>query len=724
MSVADSALNRQTPMDAGCVQSNDGGEGRRQDDFRSMNNGLRREISGGASSVSDDHPIWETARPSQAYGDEPCATVSEVTLRFSPQSTLTAGHLTGEEHKHDTDGAVATKSGEPVAITAAELGDEKQERRATFASVTTAATMRRSSMADDANNVDANEDYAEEGHALPREEQALNALVHEFREAAGYDAAYEEKETRLTYETVLRPDGSSQQVLVGATFDPGPLRVTVCQVIKVTTRKLLRGMALAGIFILYVIAMGFACDSTVVGLTFDIVSRAVMVLTVYLFLLHLTDGCNLPKIISRLKTSWWLVVTPLTLSIMVSVAYHAHWDRRSLRCVFWLFLVCSLIWPYAHFYTAAKSLGVRNKWGYAVKAGTACAAGIVALGVLGHFVRSTVKATTTDADKTRRALIFVLAMLPIISLISKLARSMKEGPPTLNGYLAILIKMVLVIYPRLLQAEMVRLSAKIFYSVLISLLDLLSDIFLPYWILLFIAARRFLRDRRRKATRPSSNDSKTIAAVEKMRKITSLSSRKDHDTARHENASMTSSRILRAGLSYIAEEPIVSHPPTNLQSALASLDVSPRYLRALSEQIRVWAFLEVTVLLFSNLVVLISNQIWGSDSSHVSFLQGTQGPESVYLTLRPICCSSLHVLFVVLIRWNNLPMVRAEYESSVVWCRCLMCLWTGLCCISTWYMLFAIYTMRAMGEEKWGDAGPAELCPGFSFVIETWQENR
>ncbi|CEL93057.1 unnamed protein product [Vitrella brassicaformis CCMP3155] len=420
-------------------------------------------------------------------------------------------------------------------------------------------------------------------------------------------------------------------------------------------------LKLAFVFVLYVVGLGRICRSKTMGPAFDIIKRVIAYLALFLFFLHLTDGLN---IMSRAKKCWWMAAAPLIFSTLLRVSYHAKWDIPLLQKVLIaLELITVILWPYAHFRAAAESLGSagadrRGK----DPAGAHFGCHPLAIGVVDQQTRP------IDEGK-----------IPLKSSES-IVTHLQDGPPTLNAHLPIPIAFVFVILPRLLQAKMESISAKLVWSVLISLMDLLSDLSMPFWILLYISARRFLRDRRQKARRPCSNNSINAPSADESTRIDQLSTHEDQNASRHEYESMKSSQqplrrqssLMDRALAYISAAP--SRRTINLQAALASLDVLPRYLRALSDQIKVWSLTEVTALLSTHLIVLVASLSAYGESAVGGFLQGV----AVLAFLVFVECLFETVLFVVLVRWWNLPMVRGERESGSHWCRCLMSAWVGI----------------------------------------------
>ncbi|CEM08997.1 unnamed protein product, partial [Vitrella brassicaformis CCMP3155] len=160
-------------------------------------------------------------------------------------------------------------------------------------------------------------------------------------------------------------------------------------------------------------------------------------------------------------------------------------------------------------------------------------------------------------------------------------------------------------------------------------LDLITDILLLYYILLYVFARKFFMSghcNRPKPTAQQTAQGGTAQATDRP-PFTDIATaavdngisdrplrHKDSNASRLQHSGTTRSHLRRqttlmtAALSFISTEPALAGT-AKVQSALASLEVSPRYLRTLSDQIRLYSLIEVTGLLYTNLMMLITNQI-------------------------------------------------------------------------------------------------------------------
>jgi len=242
------------------------------------------------------------------------------------------------------------------------------------------------------------------------------------------------------------------------------------------------------------------------------------------------------------------------------------------------------------------------------------------------------------------------------------------------------------------RAEAVTLNSKLFYSVLISIFDLIMDISYPYSILLYLSAKRFVKARfKRQATTAYSLTDIAVTAT-KAEAVSGSAMSKDNDATETQHSKRKNSHLLRRQSSIMTTALSLAAPVGGLQSALASLEVSPRYLRALSDQVNIWSSCELVALLFTNLTVLTAQAYAG-----VSWEQLVE--EGIGLVLLVAIEQLLELcVLCVLMRWNNLPMLSSRSEKGVLRRIMLILFLVAGTCISGWLPFFLMSLVRAVGR--------------------------
>ncbi|CEM26355.1 unnamed protein product [Vitrella brassicaformis CCMP3155] len=75
---------------------------------------------------------------------------------------------------------------------------------------------------------------------------------------------------------------------------------------------------------------------------------------------------------------------------------------------------------------------------------------------------------------------WLLAMSPVVALLTALVRSLRDGPALQTGPAISYPAVVLVLFPRIVQAEMQHLSSQVLTSLILASFDLVSDMAIPY----------------------------------------------------------------------------------------------------------------------------------------------------------------------------------------------------------------------------------------------------
>ncbi|CEL99994.1 unnamed protein product [Vitrella brassicaformis CCMP3155] len=216
-----------------------------------------------------------------------------------------------------------------------------------------------------------------------------------------------------------------------------------------------------------------------------------------------------------------------------------------------------------------------------------------------HFMPRGSKARD-DYARAQIALQTVVAGWPVVCVLNKIIRSLREGPPVWSSLVVVWTAVPYLLSPRLIQAEMVSLSSELLYSVAIAFFDLITDILLPHGTL--HTFYRLLKSGR--CTRE--------AVLEETWKDTAKTNH-EHGKAASSKGSGDGSltcRSRRITTTVLSMRETFSRSASSLaqaasmQSAFASMEISPW-----------WSMTEMMTLVFTNLMVLVTDQIWHEDTT-------------------------------------------------------------------------------------------------------------
>ncbi|CEM25765.1 unnamed protein product [Vitrella brassicaformis CCMP3155] len=131
-----------------------------------------------------------------------------------------------------------------------------------------------------------------------------------------------------------------------------------------------------------------------------------------------------------------------------------------------------------------------------------------------------------------------------------------------------------------------------------------------------------------------------------------------------------------------------------------------------------YSLMESTVLVATNLAVMVGHQLWPPGPSLSIFLNEV----GALMVLVLIEAAAEAFLFVVMIRWHNLPLTGSGEERGVLWNRTLVCLWATIHVSLGILTFFYTFLTKVVDSDKWAgvNVDPHDFCPHFSFVRE-WE---
>jgi len=157
------------------------------------------------------------------------------------------------------------------------------------------------------------------------EEKAIAASVAKFREAAGYEANFEEFCTTLKYKTVRDPDGSTREVAVGTYFNAEPLWSTMRRIGKMMLWQLAAALCVSTVVISMLLIFWFSCESRMLGPAVDVIRLLVFSYGCILAAGLAVTGANFRRNMSLLRKSWLILAIVAALHMLDAVVLHLQW---------------------------------------------------------------------------------------------------------------------------------------------------------------------------------------------------------------------------------------------------------------------------------------------------------------------------------------------------------------------------------------------------------------
>ncbi|CEL95429.1 unnamed protein product [Vitrella brassicaformis CCMP3155] len=461
----------------------------------------------------------------------------------------------------------------------------------------------------------------EDGRALRREERELAAQVAEFRHCAGSNAAFQEVDTTVVYE------GGS---FIGVAFKPLPFSKTLRRVARVLLFQVGIAAAVASLWALVFLAYWRACEGITVKATWIVidVARRMLVGMCYIAMILLVTEGSIAGAFRRLRTSWYFLAPGFVYYLAVSLVHHLE-VPPPYRHVFGFVMISfvGFLLPLLLFrQVALTSTMVKRKRLYVLQI---CV--ITSVMAFAHvisrlyFMPAAARAAEsgTDREKTRIAFSFLIGLWPVIALVTATVRGLQDGPALQTAPAMAYLAVSYVFFPRMVQAKMQNLSSQVLSSLFFALFDLVTDLMIPYGLLIGINVKRVVirflascKARRRGRDQHSHRMSSTIT-TEDTQATTNDKQPAEPPSHRSIRASMNQSRgssgsfwsraSLRRSLSTILD----------LQTQIVQFQYHPTSVRRLSDQVYLYGLVELTSLMLSNLFKTTLSQILSPSVDHL-----------------------------------------------------------------------------------------------------------
>ncbi|CEL94411.1 unnamed protein product [Vitrella brassicaformis CCMP3155] len=439
----------------------------------------------------------------------------------------------------------------------------------------------------------------------------------------------------------------------------------------------------------------------------------------------LTAEGSLRGALHRLTTTWPFFAPTMIIHVGGAVFFHveALWPYRIIIAgCFYVYV--GLVQPVMVFrQVALTSRTVVRKRLYVMQMGLVFLLIVTyASSTRSCFLPLAQDAASGGENKSIVVITWLVAMSPLVALLMALVRSLRDGPALQTGLAISYPAVAFVLYPRIVQAEMQHPSSQVLTSLIFASFDLLTDMAIPYLMLVSGAAKRALVrclsswKARRKVRHQHSNDtSHTIAA---------------EDTAENAEETITDKQLPAKLLSRLSTTVLSFYTGSrtgasalfsrqSLRSLSSFLDVPTRvvqfklhpiFLRRLSDQMHAYGLAELTVLILTNASFITLDQV--VSPSLPQLLERVAG--LLIMVLIEVVFEG--VLFVWLVRSANLPLLRSMAEPGFMRMYVLGLAIGGGIIVLRGGPYFVLWHLSTLDESRYGQMGTQEFCPYHSTL--------
>ncbi|CEM01044.1 unnamed protein product [Vitrella brassicaformis CCMP3155] len=433
----------------------------------------------------------------------------------------------------------------------------------------------------------------------------------------------------------------------------------------------------------------------------------------------------------RLRKSWLIVFPLLVFTLLTSISHHVHLSSI-VQNVFLgpaLYICIGAVTPYLFYRQATDDMNmssVREKRIYALQAALTWFMPIITHTIwLVLFLPLATKAQS-DARRTKIAFIALIVGRPFIGIAIATARFINHGPPTRTAPLIFPSAVLYLSVPRLIQARMESVEAKVVNSLLFATFDFLTDLFLPYGDIIKTTLWRHIKDKcisaantsvmtlkRKDSGQVSPSRAGSTSNIDKTRSPSILS--RSVTSCAKESAAARGGRqksTLQRALSSMSTMTTYTRRVFDLRLAYVCRDTTPRYLRALSDGLHGFNLSELSILVFFNVLMLTLEQILQPGYASLCERLATL---AVLIVIEAIL---EWLLFIYAVRVANLPLLRMESEPGVRVLRVVTLLCSGILIFNSIAPFVFFFSVRAL-DERYQSVDEKQMCGHYAFVFRT-----
>ncbi|CEM31404.1 unnamed protein product [Vitrella brassicaformis CCMP3155] len=410
--------------------------------------------------------------------------------------------------------------------------------------------------------------------------------------------------------------------------------------------------------------------------------------------------------VRRLRTTWYFFVPGFVPYVASTLFHHVealrtnHGHQRHKYAALVHYPITVLV-PLMVFRQVAQSEIIVRKWAYILKTwGVFVVVTCFAIAVPLYFV-PLVRTATTDREKTGVVFTWLLVVSPFVATLTGIVRSLKDGPALQRSPAITFVAFGFALFPRFVQAEMEFIAYQVLSSLIFASFDFVTDLAMPYFVLIGEAARRSLV---RFLCRPVRD-----------RHFDTVTAENTQETRDKQTPVMLLSRLSATMMSF------KSAGRYSMRSLSTFLDVPtqavqfgyhPIFLRRLSDQMHAYSLIELTVLIFSNLFNITLRQILFPSVRHL--LERLVGLGIMVL----IEVFFEGALYIFLVRSANLPLIKSTTEPGVIRMHLLALGIGGTVFIFRNVPVIVLQLLTAADEKKYQSVSTYEFCPFHSSMFE------
>ncbi|CEM02772.1 unnamed protein product [Vitrella brassicaformis CCMP3155] len=418
-------------------------------------------------------------------------------------------------------------------------------------------------------------------------------------------------------------------------------------------------------------------------------------------ILLLAEGSTIGAV-RRLRTTWYFFLPGLAPYVDFALFHHVEALRKRHKYAPLMHYPCTLLVPLMVFrQVALSSKIIIRKRAYILKTWGICVVVICFSFAVPLYFMPLARTATTDREKTGVIFIFLLVVSPVVATLTAIVRSLKDGPALQTSPAITFVAFGFALFARIVQAEMEYISSQLLWSLVFASFDFVTDLAMPYFVLIGGAARRSLVRFLCRPVRDRHFDTVTAEDTQETRdKQTPVMLLSRHSTTMmsFKSAGRCSMRSLSTFL--------------DVPTRVVQFGYHPIFLQRLSDQMHAYSLIELTVLIFSNLLKITVGQILFPFVRHL--LERPVGLGIMVL----IEVFFEGALYICLVRSANLPLIKSITEPGVIRMHLLALGIGGTLNMLRNLPVPILMLLTDADENKYQSVSTYEFCPFHSSMFE------
>ncbi|CEM01606.1 unnamed protein product [Vitrella brassicaformis CCMP3155] len=196
--------------------------------------------------------------------------------------------------------------------------------------------------------------------------------------------------------------------------------------------------------------------------------------------------------VRRLRTTWYFFLAGFVPYVALALFHHVETLRKLHKYAPLMNYPITLLVPLMVFRQVAQKSTIIRKRAYILKTWVIFVVVICLSFAVRLYFMPLARTATTDREKTGVLFTWLLVVSPFVATLTGIVRSLKDGPALQTSPAITFVAFGFALFSRVVQAKMEYISSQLLSSLIFASFDFVTDLAIPYFVLIGGAARRNL----------------------------------------------------------------------------------------------------------------------------------------------------------------------------------------------------------------------------------------